>query len=206
MDLKELLGDLYTEAIAAKVGDKKLVVDDGTRIPKHRLDEVIAERDTFKAQAAKAETDLKDLKKAAAGNEELTTKITELQASNKTIKEDADKALLNGRKALAVKEALMNEGVGDVDARDLLAGKFDINAIELDASGKVKGFADLVKPVKENKTLGTLFTKKTIGGPGHNESQLPDTPLSSKPIADMSAKEFEDFKTQALKAPPAKTS
>lgn len=201
MDLKELLGDLYTEAIAAKVGDKKLVVDDGTRIPKHRLDEVITERDGFKKQVEKSDADLKDLKKAVSGNEELTAKIGELQTANKTIKEEADKSLLNARKSLAVKESLMNEGVASASVRDLLSGKFDINTIELDDKGAVKNFADLVKPVKEDKDLANLFTRRTVGGPPHHEGPLELNPGATKQIAQMDAKEFEAYRQQALSAP-----
>lgn len=58
MDLKELLGeDLYSQ-VTAKLGDKKIVVDDGNLIPKSKLDQVNKdknmlekERDLYKRQA-----------------------------------------------------------------------------------------------------------------------------------------------------------
>ncbi len=58
MDLKELLGeDLYSQ-VTEKLGDKKIIIDDGNLIPKLKFDQVDAdkkkaekERDTYKTKA-----------------------------------------------------------------------------------------------------------------------------------------------------------
>lgn len=58
MDLKELLGeDLYLQ-VTEKLGDKKIIIDDGSFIPKSKFDQVNTdkkkaerERDTYRTQA-----------------------------------------------------------------------------------------------------------------------------------------------------------
>lgn len=144
--------------------DEKYVLDDGKMIPKHRLDEVLGEKTALTAQVTQLENDIKEIKKSAKGNDELTAKITELQTANNSLKTENEKAQSKLKKTLAVKEALMNAGVVDSDARDLLVPKFDVDSLELDESGKVKNFDEKLKPIKENKTLSTLFGEVKIEG------------------------------------------
>jgi len=70
--LKELLGDLYTEEIGKKVGDKKLIIlDEGKFIPIEKFNAKIEEVKQQKEQLDEYKKQLKDLEKKAKGNEEL---------------------------------------------------------------------------------------------------------------------------------------
>ena len=60
-DLKEILGEMY-EPVLAKLGTTKILIDDGTFVPNHRLSEVIADKKLAMEQVKKYEEDLKVLK------------------------------------------------------------------------------------------------------------------------------------------------
>jgi len=196
--LLELLGQELYDQVMTKLGDvqvflhdkkDKVIIDDGKLIPQYRLQEVIDQKKLIQDQLDKADKDLKDLKKLSVGNEELTQKITALQEANKTIKEEAVKAELQMKKSLAVKEGLMNAGVLDAEARELLLTKFDLGAVELDETGKVKDFDTKLKPVKENKTLAKLFGEVKVKGADFKEGDLPDGLLTKEQVKAMSQAE-----------------
>lgn len=194
--LLELLGQDLLDQVTAKLGDvqiflhekdQKVIIDDGKLVPIYRIEELSSQKRALTEQLEKAEKDLKDLKKLSTGNEELTNKITALQDENKHVKDEAAKSELKMKKALAVKESLMNAGVSDPDARDLLLSKFDVETLELDEAGKVKDFDAKLKPIKENKVLGRLFGEiKNVGDEHQTGIQLGEwatkNPFSKKTL------------------------
>lgn len=186
-ELKKLLGDDLYAQVVAKVGadkalhvfgkDQKVIVDDGSMIPKYRLEELTATKRQLEERVQGMDADLKALKKAAGDNKELAAQIETLQADHKKATEAAKAEMDSIRATFVLKEALMNAGVTDPEARDLLAMKFDGMEIEYDATGKIKGFDDLVKPLKDSKTLGSLFGKQVVAGPQHQTGGI-TTPIS----------------------------
>lgn len=169
--LKELLGEELYNQFIAKVGDKKVLIDDGTFIPKHRLDEVIAEKKSLAEQIKSYETDLTGLKEKAKGNEELTATIAKLQSEKEQAKTEAEKVQIKTRKEFALKEALLNAGVVSDKARNLLSKEFDIEKLELEESGSVKGISELLKPIKEDKTFSSMFGQVKMVGTNHQTGQ-----------------------------------
>src|SRR5690606_16778046 len=75
------------------------------------------------------------------------------------------------KKAFAVKENLLNAGVSDPDARDLLSKKFDLKTIEVLEDGKIKGFDDMIKPIKDNKSFSGFFGQEVIAGQEHAQGK-----------------------------------
>ena len=68
---------------------------------------------------------------------------------------------------------MLNSGVEDAEARNLLAPKFA--NIEVDDKGELKGFEEALKPIKENKAFTGMFGKIVITGAEHengNDSNL----------------------------------
>jgi predicted transcriptional regulator len=171
--LKELLGEELYSQLVAKLGDKKLVVDDGKLIPKYRLDEVSEKNKSLSEQLQKYEGDLKTLKQTASGNEELTKQISDLQKKMKEQQEEAEAKMIREKKSFALKDALRSAGVQDDDALDVLSKKFDVDKIELDETGKPKGFDDAIKPLKEKPAFSAMFGKKQISGQEHQHGLDP---------------------------------
>jgi predicted RNase H-like nuclease (RuvC/YqgF family) len=182
-DLKTLLGDDLFSQVQEKIGDRqvllfgkdqKAMIDDGSLIPRYRLDEVTEAKKALESQVAQAAKDLTDLKRVAKGNEELTGKIEELQEAMKAEKAKASETEARMKKAFTLKESLLNAGVADSEARDLLSLKFDLEKIEIGTDGKIKDFETLVKPIKENKVLASMFGGMKKAGQEHAEGDLPD--------------------------------
>lgn len=171
--LLELLGqELYNQVIT-KLGDnsvivhakdEKYVLDDGNNIPKHRLDEVISQKNALSEQITSYKQQLTDLKKSAEGNDALIKQIEDLQKANKDAEAAFQTKEVEIKKSFALKEALLNAGVADSEARELLLGKFKLDTVQLTEDGKIKDFDSLIKPIKENKTLQALFGETKIKG------------------------------------------
>jgi len=182
MELKEQLGEELFNQVTAKLNGKqlfiheasqKVIIDDGTLIPKYRLDEVIEKNKNLSAQIEQSDKDLKELKKAAVGNTDLTSQIDVLQKNSKEQKDQFEKKELEIKKSFAVKESLLNAGVGNSDARELLSHKFDIAKIEIGEDGKIKGFDEMLKPIKENKVFSGMFGETKMAGQEHQTGTNP---------------------------------
>jgi len=189
MELKELLGEdlatrlsASTDAIAKEVITKltgqKLILDDGKLVPQYRIQELSDQVKNQKELLKKNDDDLKDLKTKVTGNETLTAQIGELQRSQKAQRDEFDANQAKTKKSFALKEALMNAGVGDPEARNLLSLRFDIEKLELDEAGKPKGFDDQLKPIKENKAFAGMFGTTVVIGQQHADGLSPG-PLSA---------------------------
>ncbi|MFA5196749.1 MAG: phage scaffolding protein [Bacteroidales bacterium] len=176
-----------------KEKDKSL--DDKSKLeplPKFRVNEMLetsktkitnleTQINTFETQSKEHEKQLKDLKKAADGNPELQKQIEDLQKSNKDkdvqiekIKEDSAKNEQKLVKTLKLKEHLLNSEVYDAQARELLVKNFDIEKLEIGEDGKIKGFDELLKPIKENKTFSGFFGKEIVQGNEHQNGGDPE--------------------------------
>lgn len=93
MDIKELLGDLYTDKIAEKIGDKKLIVDDGNLVNKaDYIPRKVYNEDKDKWQKQLEERtkevealggELKNVKGASEKVQELQDKMKEADEKNK---------------------------------------------------------------------------------------------------------------------------
>lgn len=159
MDLKELLGELYTDAIAAKVGDKKLaVINDGSYVPKAKLDEKLDEIKTLKENIKTHETQLEDLRKQATGNEELQKTIRDLQKANDDAKKDADAQLKKLQLEHSVERALINAKAKNPKAVKAL---LDASKISLDGDNLL-GLDEQVKALQKSDAY--LFDIQQGGG------------------------------------------
>lgn len=190
--LKQILGeDLYNELfpkeksdllkkVNDKIGTKKFIEDDGKLIPKNRFDEVNSKLNDPE-NGLKAVTDkLSNLQKQYdelknqkdTGKSEIEKQLETLTKNFNELKvasEQKDKLLLTEKKTSALTTAL-TEAKANPKYLNLLKKEFDLEKIELDENGKIKGFADLIKPVQEN--LKDLFgeVKITGSGPQHQNN------------------------------------
>lgn len=195
--LQELLGEELYTAFLAKIGNTKVLIDDGSFIPKHRLDEVITAKKDLETQIKSYETDLNGLKEKAKGHEQLTAQISQLQAEKESAKAEAVKVQEKTRKEFALKEALLNAGVLSDKARNLLSKEFEIDKLELEESGSVKGFDALLKPIKEDKTFSSMFGQVTIKGTNHQQGQTEGDYFSRSEIEAMTQEQLSDPVTLA---------
>ena len=145
--LKELLGELYTGEIAKLIGDKELaVVNDGSWIPRAKLNEVSNEVKELKKQLEDRDKQLKDLEGKAAGNEELKAALQEAQEANKTAAEEWEAKTAKMQLDFAVERALAKAKARNPKAVKAL---LDMEVVKLDGE-QVLGLEEQLKKLKES--------------------------------------------------------
>lgn len=131
-------------------------------IPIERFNEVNEEKKELKTQIEARDTQLKELKAKAAGNEELTTKITELENLNKQTKEEYENKIAALRKETSIELALKDEKAKNIKAVKAL---LDLGKVSLDGNNLI-GLEEQLKTLKEKESY--LFGEDTIRGRGTN--------------------------------------
>ncbi|MGG3982721.1 MAG: phage scaffolding protein [Bacillota bacterium] len=147
MSLKELLGeDLYTQ-VMEKAGEQKIaVVSDGNWIPKEKFDELNDDKKELKNQLNQRDKQLEDLRKRAKDNEELHSKIKEIQDANEKTVADYEAKIQQQQKDFAIERALR-----DAKARNPKAVKalLDLENVKLDGD-KLLGLDEQLKAIQES--------------------------------------------------------
>lgn len=173
--LKDILGDDLYKQVKEKLGDTEVIVVDRNdpMVPKHRLDEVIAERNRYKEMVEERDAQLADLKTWAKDNEALKAQIAELQAKNKQVTEDYEKQLTEQRFAFAIERA-----VAKADARNVKAvvALLDTSKISLDGENLL-GFDEQIAALKKSDPylFGVDLKGRTPEGTG-KQPQIQENP------------------------------
>ena len=184
-NLKEILGDSYTEDIATKFKGFDLF-EKGKAMPLEKFNSKIEEingqkadlktqADTLNATLTTNNKDFAKFKKAAEGNTELQKQLQDYEDKfNTTQKEFGDTLKtketewatkeVNNRKSYAVREKLLTEHA-DSKYIDMLMKGINMDNITED-NGNFIGIDDIVKGVKTD--YDKLFGKPTIVGTGIN--------------------------------------
>ena len=171
MDYKQILGDLYTPELETKLKETKW-------IPKSRLDEVISQKSELENQLKvkddqikQNEVDLQTLKESAKDLPELNEKIAKMQEESENIRLESEKRLIETTRNFELHKKLINDGVEDEKARNLLIS--ELNDVSL-KDGNLVGYDDLVKPLRESNTFGNWFSKDVIKGNEHQMGEVPE--------------------------------
>lgn len=189
MNLKELLGDLYTEDIAKKLGEVD-IFEKGKAMPmdkyNSKIKEVSEQKNELKVQVDNLNKTLKEnnanlekFKVAATGNEDLQKQLQEYQDKVNNAQKEFDSTLktketewqtkeVNNRKAYAMREKLLMEHA-DPKYIDMLMNQVDLSKIT-ENEGKFIGVDDIVTGVKTSfdKLFGKTQTVGTTPGTGSN--------------------------------------
>ena len=166
--LKTVLGDDLFNQVKAKVEadpnkDKIRIenvdIESGNYIPKSKFNEVNEALKTANTEIATRDTQLADLKKSAKGNEDLLTKINELQTANTTTKAEADKKIADLQKENAISEALYGAKARNPKA---IKGMLDLTKVEF-KDGKVVGLDEQLAEIKKSDAYLFEAVKTTPG-------------------------------------------
>lgn len=178
MDLKELLGEELYNKVKEKLGDKKIMIDDGNFIPKARFDEVNEQKNEYKKMVDERDKQLEQLKEKAKGHDELTAKLTELEAQNKQTKEEYESKMAELKKNTAIDLALAKQKAKNVKAVKAL---LDMEKVSLDGDNII-GLEEQLKALKESDPYLFGDAKPKVGdgsnppptGDGNNPETLGD--------------------------------
>lgn len=174
MTLEELIELGLDEETAKKVlkAYKESIKDE--YIPIARFNEVNEEKKELKEQIEERDTQLKELKVKAAGNEDLTTKISELENLNNATKEEYETKIAALRKETSIELALKDEKAKNVKAVKAL---LDLDKVSLDGENLI-GLEEQLKTLKEKESY--LFGIDTLSGRNPNVPGDPVDPEYKK--------------------------
>jgi len=139
------------EEIAQKVADAFAEYLKGF-IPKSRFDEVNEAKKKLEQDIKTRDEQLEALKKIDA--EGLQAEIEKLQKENKATKEKYEAELKQIRLNNAVEKKLIASGAKNIKATKAL---LDLESVELDEDGNVKGLDEQIKQLQENEDSKFLF-------------------------------------------------
>ncbi|GFN35812.1 phage scaffolding protein [Tepidimicrobium xylanilyticum] len=170
MTLEQLLEMGLDEEIAKKVLEAHKEAIKDNYVPIARFNEINEEKKELKNQLDDRDKQLQELKVKAAGNEELTAKITELEELNKQTKEEYENKIAALRKETAIELALK-----DAKARNIKAVKalLDLDKVSLDGDN-ILGLEEQLKGLKESDPY--LFGEDKLKGrdPNPPTDPVPD--------------------------------
>lgn len=142
--------DLITKHTKDGVLDtESLTKEINTEFPKHAVPK--SEFNDINEQLKTANNTIKDLKKDNAENEALQNTIKQHEQTIQKLQDDA----ANTTKTYTLKEQLSKSGVLDPDY--LIYKQGGLDKFNFDKEGKPIGIDDVLKPLKEDKTLAHLF-------------------------------------------------
>ena len=159
--LKELLGEELYSQVTEKLGDKKIMVDDGNFIPKSRFDQVNQAKKELEVQLKDRDTQLADLSKNNKDNESLLNQIKDLQALNKQTTTDYEGKINQMKFDYALDGALTNAKSKNNKA---LKALLDMNSIKYQ-EGKLEGLQEQIEALQKDASyLFDLNTAPTNTG------------------------------------------
>lgn len=177
--LKEFLGDeLYAQVTAKLKGHEDKVnfvnLADGGYVSKSKFDAETEKANTYKSQLEETKNQLGTLKQAAGNNEELSKKVSELQA-----KYDTDTAALNARLAAQDLDFSLSEKLRDAS----LGVRNPKTMMRLLDKAKLKKDGEDILGLKEQLELlkkddATLFLSEDDGA-GKGTGGAPFSPAKS---------------------------
>jgi len=171
--LKEKLGEELYKQVTEKLGDTKLMIDDGQEhIPKSRLDEVIKQRDTAKEELVKTGEKIKEFATLVENNKELSEKVKTLNTDIETSKTDYDAKVEKMNFNHSLESAIRKTGALNIKS---VIANIDTSKITLDGE-HFKGLDDQIKSIKESDPY--LFGKSINKGsppPGTNDGDIQPT-------------------------------
>ncbi|AGE29977.1 phage scaffolding protein [Enterococcus faecium] len=137
----------------------------------------------YKEQLDANQTELDSLKKAAEGNEELTTQLSDLQEKYDQAKADSESKIAEIKKTSAIELALTQAGARNIKAAKAL---LDSEKLELTDEG-IKGLDEQLNTLKESD--GYLFEGETTPpqNPEQKKATFQGNPSNAVPPNDETA-------------------
>ena len=139
-------------------------------------DAIVEENNALKAQIAERDKDLKNLRKNAKDNEELSNSYKELEAKYKNDTADLTNKLNQTRLTSAVDRALNASKVRDTKA---IKGFLDMDKVKLDEQGNLSGLDEQIKEI--HQTAPYIFDE----GTKQNYEPNNGTPANTDPVQAM---------------------
>lgn len=194
--LKQLLGDLYTDAIAKAIGDKQVaIVNDGSWLPRTKYNEKDLEAKELKRQLDERDQQLQALEGKAQGHEELKAALEEAQKANREAAEQWEAKTAQMRLDFAIEKALT-----DAKAKNAKAVRALLNMEQVKLDGEqLLGLQEQLDALQKSDAY--LFGKAAnVGGDTNPPTSGNDEPNPWKPETRNLTKQGQLLRTDPAKA------
>jgi predicted nuclease with TOPRIM domain len=169
MDKKKLLEMGLTEEQATKILKE---LKDGY-VDKTTLEQKQTEITNLKEQVQERDKQIESLKKFEGDNEQLKTKLQEMEDTNKSKADEYSKTLLMERKKSAIRFALLEDEGGKPYDVSMVAGMFNLDNINLNEDGSIaNGFKEQNENLRKEKAF--LFATTEQAGARRTGFTPPD--------------------------------
>lgn len=205
MSLKKLLGEeLYKQVMERLDDDTELIVNDGSYLPREKLNEktdkiemLEKQLEDAKGQISERDKQLEQLKNDSQASDELKKRIEELESQNKQTAEEYESQIKQQEKEYQqeLEQQKFNNALEialrDADAKNVKAVKslLDTENIKIDGD-KLLGLEDQLNTLKENDSY--LFGKESLKGQEPNKSG--GNPEPKPDFNEMSDEEYFNYR------------
>ena len=160
IEISELFGDEeIRDAVTDRLGDKYIIVEEESHIPKSKFETIRKERKDIKEQLEERDNQLETLKKKAKDHDDLKQTVEEMQEQNEQLKEEYENKMKNTKLDMAIENRLIKEKARNPKAVKALLNK---EAISLDDNDNLIGLDEQLGNLKESDDY--LFGETGIKG------------------------------------------
>ena len=172
--LKTIATDEQMVKIMEKLGDKTLNINDGSFIPRDRLNAKTEENKELTDRLAERDKQLKEIGVKVTDNDELSKRILELQGVNETQKTEYE-----GKISKQALENAFDKKMAALTPKNAKAAKalFDMAKISLDGENLI-GFDEQAKPILEANAF--LFGEDVVVGNAPPNASSPANLLNAE--------------------------
>ncbi|WP_041705174.1 phage scaffolding protein [Clostridium ljungdahlii] len=185
--LNEIIGEEAFKSLPEETRNKYKdtdFVDSTGYVEKSKLDTANNSIKDYKKQLKDRDTQLETLKGKAKGNEDLTAEIERLKGENEAATKDYEAKLTKIKLDTAVKEALKQSKVKDVE---LAMKLINYENIKLSDDGKAVGINEQIEPMKKDREY--LFEKEVLGTGHFNTGGIDKNPPTITSLGEKLAKQ-----------------
>lgn len=166
-----------SEETKSKYGEKELIINDGTYIPKAKFDSLNETKKDLENQLKETNEKVQELSKVNA--EELQSKLDELQEKYDKDLKDANEKYENREYEIKLKDYIRNEKFSSKSSQKAYYEDLLNKKLEFDDEGTLKGYDEYKKSYQESDPDAFLKEEKTDGmyastGSEHNDKNAED--------------------------------
>ncbi len=172
--LKGILNEEQMAKVTEKLGDKTLNVNDGSFIPRDRLNAKTEELKELQDRLAERDKQLKEIGVKVTDNDELSKRILELQATNDKITTEYETKIATQAFDTKLEKEMAKYSPKNVKAVKAL---LDMENIKLDGDNLI-GFKDQMEAIKASD--GYLLGQEVVKGNAPPNTPNPQNNLSNR--------------------------
>lgn len=157
MNLEKLLGKDLAEQVQEKIGDKQLILNDGTYIPKQKFDDLNEDKKQIEKQLNEANTKIQEL--SGTNTEDLEKQIKEWKEKYETETKSLNEKISKREREYVINELTRDLKFSSNSAKKTFMEELANKKLKIE-NGKMLGFDDYVSSYKETDPEAFIAEKE----------------------------------------------